>query len=119
MSTLARTARTMPGVQDKFRMPAGQSVQEVLTTARAFAAEAETLKDEFVRRGKPADFLEDFNARIEKVKQSLDGRAQKSAARISSRVAVAGAAQSARDAVREFDPIVRNVFADDPAALAE
>lgn len=49
----------------------------------------------------------------------MAGRAQKSAARVSARVAVAGAARSARGAVRELDGIVRNVYADDAAEPAE
>lgn len=123
MALFVRTARAMtriaPGVQDKFRMPSGQGVQELLATARAFEIEGELLKDELIRRGMPANFLEDFHARIEKVEQSVDGRAQKSAARVSSRVAVAEAVQNARESVRELDAVVYNVFANDASVLAE
>lgn len=123
MTAIARTARgmerTMPGVQDRFRMPTGMGVQELLATARAFRAGGEQLRDEFIRRGMPSNFVEDFDSRIDRVEEGVDGRAQKSAARVSSKAAISDAAQNAREAVRELDPIVRNVYVTNASALAE
>src|SRR5688572_2922808 len=62
LRAMARTARAMaaktPGLAEKFRLPRNAGGQMWLAGARAFAAEAEPLKDEFVRRGMAADFLE-------------------------------------------------------------
>jgi hypothetical protein len=123
MEAISRTARAMtrstPGVQEKFRLPEDAREQSLLATARSFAADAEPLKDEFVRRGMPTTFLDDLRAQIQIVEQSLDGRAQKSAARVLATAAVAEAAESGRRAVRELDAVVRNVFSNDHSALAE
>ncbi|MCA1618101.1 MAG: hypothetical protein LC795_02060 [Acidobacteria bacterium] len=123
MEAISRTARSMaratPGLRDKFRLPHNAGEQTWLLTARAFAADAEPLKDEFVRRGMAANFLEGFRSRIGNVEQSIDGRAQKSAARVSATVAVAEAAGRGREAVRELDAVVRNIFRGDASTLAE
>jgi hypothetical protein len=123
MEVISRTARSMarttPGLRDKFRLPHSAGEQTWLLTARAFVAAAEPVKDEFVRRGLAADFLESFRTRIESVEQSVDGRAQESAERVSATAAVAGAAARGREAVRELDAVVRNVFRADASTLAE
>lgn len=123
MEAIARTARAMerktPGVEDKFRLPSNKRAQDWLAAARAFAVEAEALKEEFVKHGMAPGFVEGFKARIEAVEQTIDGRAQKSAARISATVGVAEAAERGRLAVRELDAVVRNLFGNDKPLLAE
>lgn len=122
MEAIARTARAMsrktPGVEDKFRLPSNKRAQDWLAAARAFLTEAEPLKDEFVRLGMAPAFVEEFKSRVRAVEQSIDGRAQKSAARVSATVGVAGAAERGRQAVRELDAIVRNLFAGEDETLA-
>ena len=123
MEAIGRTARAMeratPGLRDKFRLPHNAGEQTWLASARGFAADAEPLKDEFIRRGMHADFLEDLRARIETVENFIDGRAEKAGARVSATVAVAQAAERGRGAVRELDAIVRNVCRGDLSALSE
>lgn len=123
MEAIARTAgsmaRSAPGLRDKFRLPSNRSGQEWLAAARSFAAEAEPLKGEFVSRGMGADFLEEFKTRIRAVEQTVDVRAQRSAARVSATAAVAEAAERGREAARELDAVVRNVFRNDHVTLAE
>lgn len=123
MAVITRTAQTMarskPGLSDKFRQPSTARAQDLLATARAFATEAEPLKGEFIKRGMSPTFLEDLRSRIQAVEQSIDGRAQKSAGRVSATAGVAEAAENGRQAVRELDAVVRNIFADDASALAE
>lgn len=128
MVALSRTARSMskdrPEMQDKFRLPEAEGVQDMLATARAFVVEIAPLKDEFIARGMAASgmaatFLEDFGALIAEVEANVDARVQKSAARVSATAAVKDTTQDARNAVRELDAIVRNLFADDRVAMAE
>src|SRR2546423_14418974 len=73
LEAISRTARAMarttPGLDDKFHMPRNSGEQEYLAAARSFAADAEPLKDEFVRRGLNADFIEDLDAGIEEFRE--------------------------------------------------
>jgi hypothetical protein len=123
LEALSRTARAMalstPGLADKFRMPRSNGEQASLTAARSFAADAEPLKAEFIRRGLPASFLEDLSAGRDALEELVNSKAQKTGARVAARVAVSEAADDGRNAVRELDAIVRNVFRNEPAALAE
>lgn len=123
MAVLARTARGMkriaPGIHDKFRLPKSFSAQAMLTTARAVAAESEQQKEEFIRRGMPANFLQEFVSLIEDLEEIVDSQAQNSAARVLSKAAVNEATQNARGTVRELDTIVLNVYGADASVLAE
>jgi hypothetical protein len=123
LEAISRTARamalTMPGLADKFRLPRNAGDQALLTAARAFAQDAAPLKEEFTRRGLPAGFLSELNAGITAFEESINSRAQKTGTRIAATVAVDDAIERGMNAVRELDAIVRNVFRNDPAALAE
>jgi hypothetical protein len=123
MEAIARTARAIarktPGIEDKFPLPSNKRAQDWLAAARAFVAEAEPLKDEFISRGMAPGFVEDFKSRIRAVEQSVDGRAQKSAARVSATVGVAEAAERGRQAVRDLGAVVLNLFEHDAAVRAE
>jgi hypothetical protein len=123
MKAISRTARamalTMPGLDDKFRMPQNVGAQGWLTAARTFATEAEPLKDEFIRRGMAANFLEDFKADIAALQELINSKAQKTGAGVAATAAIDDAIERGLNAVRELDAIVRNIFRDNPAVLAE
>jgi hypothetical protein len=123
MEATFRTVGTIKGdtsgLADKFRLPKSKRAQDWLAAARSFATDAEPLKDEFIRRGMAATFLDDYHSRIHAVEQSMEGRAQTSAAHVSDTVSVAEAAERGRQVVRELDAVLRNIFADNHAALAE
>jgi len=123
LETISRTARAMslttPGLADKFHMPKSFAEQACLAAARSFSADVEPLKAEFIRRGLPADFFETFNSHIDGLEELINSSAQKTGARVAATVAVSDAAERGHNAVRELDAVVRNVFRDDPAALAE
>lgn len=118
-NTARGMAHAIPGVAEKFHLPSHMRDQELLTVARAFAADAAPLKTEFVRRGMPASFLEDLAAHIETFEQSIGGREQKTGARVAATAAIDGAIERGINAVRELDAIVRNIFRNDAATLAE
>jgi type I site-specific restriction endonuclease len=116
--TARSMSRSMPGVEEKFRLPSNKHGQTWLATARAFVLEAEPLKDEFIKRSMAPDFIDDLKARILAVEQYQDGQAQQSAGRVTSTANVAEAAEQGLEAVRELDAIVRNIYADNEAELA-
>jgi hypothetical protein len=123
LEAIGRTARvmalTMPGLDDKFRLPRNAGDQAWLAAARAFAQDAGPLKAEFTRRGLPEDFLDDLNADIAAFATSIDSRAQQTGERVAATVAIDAALDRGMNASRELDAIVRNIFRDDPAVLAE
>jgi hypothetical protein len=123
LEAITRTARamaiTMPGLNDKFRMPRNVGEQKFLAAARAIAQDAVAFKDEFIKRGLPATFLDDLNAQITEIEQTIDERNQQAGAKVSATAAIDDAVGHGMNAVRELDAIVRNTFRDDPATLAE
>jgi hypothetical protein len=123
LKAINRTARvialTIPGLEEKFRVPYNVGAQEWLAAGRAFAEAAEPLKAEFISRGLPADFLENLRADLDALQELIDSRARKNTAGVAATVAIDDAIERGLNAVRELDAIVRNVFRDDPATLAE
>lgn len=122
LDAISRTARAMalstPGLEDKFRAPRGVSDQELLATARAFAADAQPLKTEFTRRGLPDDFLDDLNSDIEEFEQAINQKIQKRGLQVAATAAIDSALERGLNVARELDAIMRNQFANDPASLA-
>ncbi|HWT00793.1 MAG TPA: hypothetical protein VN256_11145 [Pyrinomonadaceae bacterium] len=122
LEAISRTARAMalttPGLEDKFRIPHNKSNQEVLAAARAVAADALPLKAEFIRRGMPADFLEDLAADITVMEQAISQKARGTESHIAATAAIDAEIERGMTAVRQLDPVVRNTFTSDPATLA-
>jgi hypothetical protein len=122
LEAISRTARAMalstPGLNDKFRIPHNKSNQDVLATARAAAADALPLKAEFIRRGMPADFLEDLEADIALMEQAMSRKAQGVGSHVAATAAIDEEVERGMEAVRQLDPVMRNTFASDPATMA-
>jgi hypothetical protein len=122
LEAINRTARalalTTPGLDDKFRLPRNAGDQTWLAAARSFAADADPLKAEFIRRGLPQDFLDDLNSDITAFEESIGSREQKTGERVAATVAIDESIERGMNAVRELDAIVQNIFRDDPATLA-
>ena len=72
LEAISRTARvisyTVPGLEDKFRVPGRIGDQALLTLARTFGNDAFPLKAEFVKRGLHADFI----ARLDEAAVAFD-----------------------------------------------
>jgi hypothetical protein len=122
LEAISRTARSMalttPGLDDKFRAPRNWGHQEVLATARAVAADAVPFKAEFIRRGLPADFLEDLTADIAVMEQAVSQKARGTDSHVTATAAIDAEVERGVTAVRQLDAAVRNTFVSDPAALA-
>ncbi|PYS92816.1 MAG: hypothetical protein DMF64_07450 [Acidobacteria bacterium] len=123
LEAINRTARamalSMPGLEDKFRLPRSASNQGWLAVARSFAQDAAPLKVEFVRRGLPEDFLDQLQASIGEYEQTLNRRTQHKGAHVAATAAINEADERAMNCKLELDAIVRNIFRDDPVTLAE
>jgi hypothetical protein len=119
---ISRTARSMafdtPGLEDKFRLPRMPKDQELLSAARAFAADAQPLAAEFARRGLPTDFLADLASDIESFEQAVNRKTEGRAAHVAATAAIDNLIEDGMKRLRQLDTVVRNIFADDPATLA-
>ncbi len=122
LEAISRTARmmgkTIPGLEDKFRIPHNQSNQTVLAVARAALSDALPFKTEFIRRGMPANFMEDLESDIDVLDEAITRKAQGAGAQVAATAAIDTEIERGMNAVRELDPVMRNTFNSDPATLA-
>lgn len=123
LMAVSRTARHMlpgvPGVAERFRLPrTNRNDQQLVATARDFLAAAEPYKDEFVRNEMPQKFLEHLEAAIAALESAIAEQNRQRGAGVSATESIDDAIDRGMEAVRALDAVVRNKFADDPAALA-
>jgi hypothetical protein len=123
LEAISCTARSMafsnPGIEDKFRLPSKPKAQDLLSFARSVAVDAVPFNAEFIRRGLPADFLEDLDDDIEAFERAITGQIQGTEAHVAASAAIEELIDEGIRTLRELDLIMRNIFADDPAALAQ
>jgi hypothetical protein len=122
LEAISRTARAMaittPGLGEKFRTPHNESHQMVLAVARAAATAALPLKAEFIKRGLPADFLDDLQADIALMEEAIEHKNQGTESHVLATAAIDAEIERGMNAVRELDSIAHNIFAADPSTLA-
>lgn len=123
LEAINRTALTMaaevPGIEDKFRLPRNRGVQHLLSAARAFLIDATPLKDEFIKRELPANFLEDLQADIDALEAAISRQASGVGSHVAAGAAIDDAIDRGAETVRNLDAIVKNKYANNPAVLAE
>jgi hypothetical protein len=123
LRAIARTARGIalvtPGLEDKFRLPRNVRDQDLLSIARSSAVDAEPFKAEFIKRGLPADFLEDLNDDIAAFEQAITQQIQGTEAQVAATAALDDLIDEGIRTMRELDPVMRNLFADNPGILAQ
>jgi hypothetical protein len=122
MKDYTRTARVLaldpPGLENKFKLPRGGSVSDLLHTARAFAADAAPLKADFIRHEHPETFIEDLVSDIAALERAMSGQNTGRDTHVSATATVDSLVERGLNAVRKLDAVVRNKFRDDPATLA-
>lgn len=105
-------------MEEKFRFDPELKDRDLLTFARTVAAEALTLKAEFLKRGIRVDFLEDLAADTAAFEQALSHRTDQTHAHVGATASIDDLIDASLKRVRALDPIMRNVFEDDPGKLA-
>jgi len=123
LETINRTARAMaedtPGIDEKFRLPRGNNDQNLLSAARAFAADAAPLSAQFISHEMPADFLTDLNTDITNMEAAISRQASGVGDHVSAGAAIDETIDEGMVIVRKLDAIVRNRYENDQATLAE
>jgi hypothetical protein len=119
MAITARAiARDTPGLEDRFHVPRRRSDQDLLTTGRLFARDAEALKDQFLAHAMRDTFVADLIDSVETFEQAIHdreaGKGEQTAARASMNATLA----SGTAAVQKLDAMVRNHLRGDPETTA-
>ena len=122
LMTIRRTTRSMdhdhPGLYAKFRIPPDLSATELLGLAEHFVTEATPFKADFIAYGLPETFLEDLNEQIGELRDALADQAAGTRTRVTATAGIRETVDDAFVALRRVDPIVQNIFRDNPAKLA-
>lgn len=123
LEAISRTARAMSeevgGLEDKFRLPRGNSSdQALIAAARAFAADALPLRATFIAYEMPADFLDDLNDDIKAFEAAVNAQATGRREHVTATAAIDDIIERGMQIARRLDAIVRNKFSDQPAKLA-
>lgn len=123
LEAINRTAKAMaedvPGIDDKFRVPRNNNDREMLSAARAFRADADPLKAQFIAHEMPADFIEDLQADIDALEAAISNQASGIGDSVAAGAGIDATVSNGVEIVRKLDAIVRNKYANNPAALAE
>lgn len=122
LSIIRRTGRamafTIPGLEEKFRIPRKPTDQELLNTARAFLADAEPYKAEFLRREVQERVFQDLTANVAAFEAALEAQYTGKGESVTAGGSMDAAFENGLNALRQLDPIVRNKVGNSPALLA-
>ncbi len=123
LRAIRRTARTVsktvPGAVEQFRLPRSISQFNILTTARAFLKDVEPLEAEFLACEMDPNFMKDLKDDIEAYEKAADAQGDGKGKKTGATRTIAEAISDGCDAVRDADPLVKNKYRNNPAALAE
>ncbi|HQU85522.1 MAG TPA: hypothetical protein PKY59_20475 [Pyrinomonadaceae bacterium] len=102
-------AKNYQGASNRFAMPHG-SDQLLIDTARSFVVEATPLRDDFVARGMPANFIADLTAKIDAFEDSISESSTARIERVGTNASFKPSLDACREAVADVDPIVKMVY---------
>ena len=107
------------GLENKFRLArSNRNDSLLLTSARAFAQDAESLAAKFVEYGLPNDFIDDLNQDIAKFEAAVNTQNQAADQHTAATVAIDRAIERGLLAVRRLNAVVPNKYRSDAAKLA-
>jgi len=118
--TLERMYQTARALKlEKFLMPRNQSDEALIDSGSAFAQDAESLKQDFVRQGFPLAFIEDLKSAVQNLRNATMELAVSTAKRKATIAGFDEALKKALDDLALFDALVANTLSDDPTILVE
>ncbi|HEX8146766.1 MAG TPA: hypothetical protein VF591_06275 [Pyrinomonadaceae bacterium] len=107
-----------PGISQNFKMPASNSAESIIETARAFVAAATPLKPLFLGREMPETFLEDLTDTIQMYEDTVNSYNLHSANASAAKTMFESMCSQALTLRRELNAMVRNKYRDDPEKLS-
>lgn len=123
LSAMNKTVRAIgkdnPSVRDKFKLEASRgNDQALLSTARAFLAEATPIKALFLEYDMSANFLETLSATINDFEQAVNQQNTGAGGRTQARAGIDEIQARMNVDFNKVDTVIRNKFHDDAAMLA-
>ena len=121
VKAISRTAEVLtdvPGVADKFVLPASESDRAWLNSARAFATDLTPFVARFEAH-ELQDLLANLNGKIAAVEAAIDAQAGGTGDHVASGAAIDEVVERGLSVRRTLDVIVSNKYQDDAVVLAE
>lgn len=121
MKTIAKVAsRAMRNESGEhpFRMPRQRHLSGIISTARAFLAEAAERQEQFARFGLPATAISEFEALVNTLDKAAETRQQSKTARREVKARIEAAIESGLEVIRDLDAAVSVATRQDPARFA-
>jgi hypothetical protein len=119
---ISRTARPLeaddPTLLQQFRVPHRQSVQAVLAAAVFVANAARQIEGRFVQRGLPENFVEEFEADTDALREAVARNNGNRRAQVAATAVIEELCGRGLKALRDLDPFMRNTYAAEPGKLA-
>jgi hypothetical protein len=110
----------LPEMQKVLRLPRfGISPVTLVSEARAMRGTAAQHEARFVESGMPPDFIQQLDAAIEALSQSISGKARSLGRQVGGRAGLEKEIKRARQVVAGLDAIIRRAFGDNPEVLEE
>ncbi len=106
-------------IANKFRLPRGNSDQNMIAVAKAFALEAEANKQIFLDRGMPADFIADLQSKTAAFEQSVTTAETARGARVGTNAAFDEPVRKCQNLVAALEPAVKRTYRTNPQKMAE
>jgi hypothetical protein len=107
------------GLEGKFHMPRSGGDQALLNTARAFQTDAPAFSAQFISLGLPANFLTQLGTDITAFEAAVTGKGVAVSAESGATGGLEDATHKAAIALHVLNTVVRNVYKNNPARLAE
>ena len=121
LERINRTARGIerrtPGVAAQFKLR-GRNDNALIATGHAFLANADPLKQEFIKSDLPADFLTQLQTHLTAFEQARTAQDMHLSRQVAATSSIRTLLKRGVAAVRQLDPIVRNKFSAATSILA-
>lgn len=111
-------AESEPGIENKFRIPAGNVKLRDLAAARVFADEAAKIEQKFVGLGLDEDFIEQLRDKADALEESLADVEASTGERVGATDSLAVEIKETNKIIDFLDPIVRRIYRPNPAKLS-
>ena len=122
LESMALTARAIawdtPGLEDRFHIPRRRSDQDLLTTGRLFARDAEAFKEQFLAHAMPETFVGDLIELVETFEQAIQDREAGKGGQTAARASMHATLESGIAAVQKIDAMVTNHLRGDTTTRA-
>lgn len=111
-------AEENPSLENRFRLPRHGGRLALISSARAFASDAEDYKRMFIDYGMDADFIIDLRTKADALEEALAEADASLDDRIGETDTIEQEISQANKMVEILDPIVRRAYRDNPTKLA-